>query len=165
MKKKPQKDTDLAAYMVKIQEQLAVLEQKLDSFMTKSLTELARAMPTLKTAAPQVQAASGAQARPADPKSRPMFQATCAECGKECEVPFRPSGDRPVYCKECWARRRSAGAPKSAPGSGIVAMSPAAHKTPPKPSEPPAAKKKKPAASGKAGGKKKTAAGKKGKKK
>ncbi len=33
---------------------------------------------------------------------REMFKATCAECGKSCEVPFRPSGDRPVYCKDCF---------------------------------------------------------------
>jgi len=33
---------------------------------------------------------------------REMFKATCAECGKPCEVPFRPSGDRPVYCKDCF---------------------------------------------------------------
>lgn len=34
---------------------------------------------------------------------REMFKATCAECGKPCEVPFRPSGDRPVYCRDCFA--------------------------------------------------------------
>lgn len=34
---------------------------------------------------------------------REMFKAVCAECGKPCEVPFRPSGDRPVYCKDCFA--------------------------------------------------------------
>ena len=32
-----------------------------------------------------------------------MFQATCASCGKTCEVPFRPNGKKPVYCKECFA--------------------------------------------------------------
>ena len=34
---------------------------------------------------------------------REMFKAVCAECGRPTEVPFRPSGDRPVYCKECFA--------------------------------------------------------------
>lgn len=33
---------------------------------------------------------------------REMFKATCAECGKPCEVPFRPSGERPVYCRDCF---------------------------------------------------------------
>ena len=37
---------------------------------------------------------------------REMHKATCAECGKECEVPFKPSGDRPVYCKDCYAKKR-----------------------------------------------------------
>ena len=40
---------------------------------------------------------------------REMFKATCADCQKECEVPFKPSGDRPVYCKECFAKRKGGG--------------------------------------------------------
>jgi CxxC-x17-CxxC domain-containing protein len=31
-----------------------------------------------------------------------MHQATCADCGKSCEVPFRPSGTKPVYCSNCF---------------------------------------------------------------
>jgi CxxC-x17-CxxC domain-containing protein len=37
---------------------------------------------------------------------REMHKATCADCKQECEVPFKPSGDRPVYCKDCYAKRR-----------------------------------------------------------
>lgn len=37
---------------------------------------------------------------------REMFDATCAECGKICKVPFRPREDRPVFCSECFAERR-----------------------------------------------------------
>lgn len=33
-----------------------------------------------------------------------LFQATCTQCGKVCEVPFRPNGKKPVYCNECFAR-------------------------------------------------------------
>jgi len=37
--------------------------------------------------------------------SRPgMHQAICSECGKECEVPFRPTGDRPVFCTACFEK-------------------------------------------------------------
>jgi CxxC-x17-CxxC domain-containing protein len=32
--------------------------------------------------------------------------AICSDCKKECTVPFKPSGDRPVYCKECFAKRK-----------------------------------------------------------
>ena len=37
---------------------------------------------------------------------RKMHKAVCAECKQECEVPFKPSGDRPVYCKTCFEKRR-----------------------------------------------------------
>jgi len=37
---------------------------------------------------------------------RQMFQATCAECGKNTEVPFQPRGDRPVYCSDCYRKVR-----------------------------------------------------------
>ncbi len=33
-----------------------------------------------------------------------MFDATCANCGNECQVPFRPTGDKPVYCNNCFRR-------------------------------------------------------------
>ena len=33
---------------------------------------------------------------------RQMHPATCAECGLQTEVPFLPSQDRPVYCRECY---------------------------------------------------------------
>jgi len=37
---------------------------------------------------------------------RQMFPATCAECGKETEVPFEPREGRPVYCSECYSKQR-----------------------------------------------------------
>lgn len=37
---------------------------------------------------------------------REMHKAKCAECGKECEVPFKPEEGRPVYCQECFRKRR-----------------------------------------------------------
>ena len=33
-------------------------------------------------------------------------KAVCTDCGNECEVPFKPDPTRPVYCRECWAKRR-----------------------------------------------------------
>ncbi len=33
---------------------------------------------------------------------RQMHAAVCAQCGKDTEVPFKPSGERPVYCSECF---------------------------------------------------------------
>ncbi len=37
---------------------------------------------------------------------RDMHKVICADCGKECEVPFEPKEGRPVYCKECYAKHR-----------------------------------------------------------
>lgn len=39
-------------------------------------------------------------------KERSFTKATCADCHTECEVPFKPTGDRPVYCKDCFEKRR-----------------------------------------------------------
>jgi len=38
--------------------------------------------------------------------SRQMFQAVCAECGKDTEVPFEPRTGRPVYCSDCYRKVR-----------------------------------------------------------
>ncbi len=38
---------------------------------------------------------------------RQMFPATCADCGKDTEVPFEPRGDKPVYCSDCYRKIRS----------------------------------------------------------
>jgi CxxC-x17-CxxC domain-containing protein len=35
-----------------------------------------------------------------------MFSATCANCGKQCEVPFRPNGSKPVLCRDCFQNSR-----------------------------------------------------------
>ncbi len=36
---------------------------------------------------------------------REMHPVVCAECGKDTTVPFRPRGDRPVYCNDCFRRQ------------------------------------------------------------
>lgn len=38
---------------------------------------------------------------------REFFTAVCGECGKEAQLPFKPRGDRPVYCSDCFSKRRS----------------------------------------------------------
>jgi CxxC-x17-CxxC domain-containing protein len=32
-----------------------------------------------------------------------MFKTICSNCGKDCEVPFKPNGSKPVYCRDCYA--------------------------------------------------------------
>lgn len=35
-----------------------------------------------------------------------MHPATCSGCGKRCEVPFRPTAGKQVFCNDCFANER-----------------------------------------------------------
>ena len=37
---------------------------------------------------------------------REMSDAVCSDCGAQTQVPFKPSGDRPVYCRDCFQKHR-----------------------------------------------------------
>jgi len=39
-------------------------------------------------------------------QQREMFPAVCASCGVQTEVPFQPSGEKPVYCRDCFQSMR-----------------------------------------------------------
>lgn len=34
-----------------------------------------------------------------------LYDAVCDECGKDCQVPFKPSGERPIYCSDCFEKK------------------------------------------------------------
>ncbi len=52
-------------------------------------------------------AASGRVAGGTEPRPRrQMYPAVCDRCGQETTVPFRPRGDRPVYCRNCFDELR-----------------------------------------------------------
>jgi len=38
---------------------------------------------------------------------RQMHKAVCSDCKKECEVPFKPREDRPIYCKDCYSKHKN----------------------------------------------------------
>ena len=44
----------------------------------------------------------------ADKAPREYFTAVCEDCGGEAKVTFKPSEDRPVYCSDCFEKRRKA---------------------------------------------------------
>ena len=96
-----------------MQQQLANMERKIDALLSKSLPAqpAERRFPTLF--AHNAQQTHPAQRRDETKgnnfRERVMHKAVCADCRKECEVPFKPTGDRPVYCKDCFAKRRSGG--------------------------------------------------------
>ncbi len=37
---------------------------------------------------------------------REMHKVTCSECGQECEVPFKPKEGKPVFCRDCYAKKK-----------------------------------------------------------
>ncbi len=41
-----------------------------------------------------------------DQQGRQLYSVKCAKCGKQTEVPFKPSGDRPVYCRDCYMQNK-----------------------------------------------------------
>ena len=68
--------------------------------------------------------------------SRPqMFSAVCSECGRACEVPFRPTGDRPVFCNDCFSNKRGS-------SQGNFTRRDFTHPSSPAPAKPPAEDKR-----------------------
>lgn len=43
-----------------------------------------------------------------------MTKIKCSECGKEDEVPFKPREGAPVYCRECFMKKKGI-APRNKP--------------------------------------------------
>jgi CxxC-x17-CxxC domain-containing protein len=59
-------------------------------------------------------------------ETRKMFSATCVDCGVRCEVPFRPTGEKPIYCSSCFEAvdsNRSAGFKKASKPDGGLSKS------------------------------------------
>lgn len=40
-----------------------------------------------------------------DSRRPSMHDAVCDDCGRDCQVPFRPSGEKPVYCNDCFDKK------------------------------------------------------------
>ena len=39
---------------------------------------------------------------------REEHDAVCSECGKDCKVPFKPAEGKPVYCRDCFMKKKNA---------------------------------------------------------
>jgi CxxC-x17-CxxC domain-containing protein len=37
---------------------------------------------------------------------REMHEVTCDKCGKLCNVPFKPTSSKPVYCSDCFKQNK-----------------------------------------------------------
>jgi len=91
-------DQDIVGLITTLVQKLVSLESKIDIVIRQTSPR------SFETPRPQpMPISSTVQTRDA----RPMYKAVCADCRKACEVPFKPSPDRPVYCKECFAKRKA----------------------------------------------------------
>jgi len=142
MKKISKNETDMLDLINKIQAQLFAIDKKVDTLINRSISEAkpSSPAPSANTNRPPI--------NPNDShKGRMKFTAICADCNKECTIPFKPSGDRPVYCQDCFSRRKVIklskmgmdDKPKEAPSASTVTDQVIT-------AEPPAKKKKKAAA-------------------
>lgn len=100
-----------------LQARFDIIDGKLDALLSKSAA-LSRMVsterdPDFKTHATVTKNFPIPQ--DAGPRERKMYKAVCAECKKDCEVPFVPRAERPVYCKECYRNRRNKNNPRSLP--------------------------------------------------
>jgi CxxC-x17-CxxC domain-containing protein len=72
-------------------------------FQTKGFTNEPKRCPTCRQ---QRRSSRGGDAGGSSQGSRQMYPATCAQCGKDTEVPFEPRQGRPVYCSDCFSQVR-----------------------------------------------------------
>lgn len=128
----PKVDPYLEGLMAKLLDRLVGLERKMDTVIAQTSARPSaggEAPKAFQNHAPQ----NGQPGHEPRRKERTLYEAICADCRKVCEVPFKPSEGRAVYCKECFALRRSGGA-----GRPDAAPRPAAVPAVPRPAEKPA---------------------------
>ncbi len=102
---------ELVTVMMKVAERLEALEKKTDVVIQQTAARFSE----MKQAAQNIQrpgAPPYSEASQQKSHNRPLYQAICADCCKHCEVPFRPTPERPVYCKECFVKRKAGHIPQ-----------------------------------------------------
>jgi len=103
----PQDEPGVAVLINKVQQQLTAMEKKLDILISqpsKRPFEKSYSQEPSRRFDRFHRHDRGRQGN--GPRERTYTRVICVDCNKECEVPFKPSGDRPVYCKECFSKRK-----------------------------------------------------------
>lgn len=117
---------ELVSIMMRIAERLEALEKKTDLVISqtshRSFEGREHPKPVSQTFVPpqpfrqsvpsqssseMKQAQGQPQGQSHERRERVLHKAVCADCHKDCEVPFKPTGERPVYCKECFSKRKA----------------------------------------------------------
>jgi CxxC-x17-CxxC domain-containing protein len=123
---------EIAAIVMRISERLDILEKKTDLVISQTSVRSFGGREHSKPAQqPFVPAQPFRQPGPSQQRSnevkpvqsqplahkhqrpeRVLHKAVCADCQKDCEIPFKPTLERPVYCKECFSKRKSGNSSK-----------------------------------------------------
>ena len=102
-----QDEPDVADQINKIQQQLSAVEKKLDILINQSSKKPFEKNYSQKPSRSFDRSYNRDRGRrDSGSRERTYTRVVCAECNQECEIPFKPSGDRPVYCKECFSKRK-----------------------------------------------------------
>ncbi|MFH1776403.1 MAG: CxxC-x17-CxxC domain-containing protein [Candidatus Omnitrophota bacterium] len=104
----PQHDPGVAGLINKLQQQLSAMEKKLDILISQSSKKPFEKNYSQKPSQRFNHSHRHDRGRQGNgSRERTYTRVICADCNKECEIPFKPSGDRPVYCKECFSKRKT----------------------------------------------------------
>ncbi len=106
----PQDEINVAGLINKMQQQLNAMEKKLDILISqpsKRPFEKSYSQKPFQRFDHSNRHDRGRQGHGL--RERTYTRVICADCSKECEVPFKPSADRPVYCKDCFSKRKGGG--------------------------------------------------------
>jgi len=107
VKKELKDEQDIIGFMIKMQEQLSFLEKKIDTLIAQSQEKPFKGEYHQKPFQRFDHSRRQRETRQDNNyRERTLHKAICADCGKECEVPFKPSQDRPVYCRDCFSKRK-----------------------------------------------------------
>ena len=114
----PQDESGVADLIDKLQQQLSAMEKKLDiliSQCSKRPFEKSYSQGPSRRFDQSHRYDRGRQAsgfshdrgrQASGSRERTYTRVICADCNRECEIPFKPSAGRPVYCKECFSKRK-----------------------------------------------------------
>ena len=114
-KKIVEKKYEAEDLLVELQARFDAMEEKLDTLLSRTamLSRMVSAErdPDFKTRATVTKKPPIPQ--DSNPRERRMHKAVCAQCKQNCEVPFVPRSNRPVYCKTCFSSRRKDSSPRN----------------------------------------------------
>ncbi|MDD4203225.1 MAG: hypothetical protein PHQ52_07140 [Candidatus Omnitrophica bacterium] len=103
--RKTQDETSEDSIFDKFQKQLNEIEKKLDILISQDPKRPTDNSYSQRTSRGSNNYQSHDRTRPGTGfMERTYTRATCSECKKECEIPFKPSSGRPVYCSECFEK-------------------------------------------------------------